>query len=130
MDKIEFYRNIIIGLGGIPAFVAILLIPSIYKRVVKPFDVLFKDKGLTFEEGIWFFSTIMRMSQYTLCIVFPHRSKTNRYAKMIYDGYDFRGKSDRTQITLSYIFVYGMFIAIVFSLALLVYDFLIVPTIK
>jgi len=130
MDKIEFYRNIIVGLGGIPAFIAILLIPSIYKRIVKPFDVLFKGKGLTFEEGVWFFSTIMRLSQYTLCIVFPNRSKTDRYTKMIYNGYDFRGKSNRTQVTLSYIFVYGMFIAMIFALVLLVYDFLIVPAIK
>jgi hypothetical protein len=76
---------------------------------------------------VWFFSVIMRLSQYTLCIVFPRRSKNDPYARSVYKAYDFRGNVSSTQVKLSYVYVYGLAIAIFFSFALIVYDFVIVP---
>ena len=127
MEHIELIRNILLALSGVTGFTAIAFVPSIYKRIVKPYDAIFLGKGLTFEEGVWFLRTIMRMSQYTLCIVMPERSKKDRYAKQIYKGYDFRGKSNKTQIRLSYIFVYGMFISIVLGLMFTLLDAVVIP---
>ncbi len=127
MDNIEIIREALLSLAQIPMCIALVLFPSIYKRILKPFDKLFAGEGFTFEHGVWFFSPIMRLSQYTLCIVFPNRSKNDAYAKLVYKGYDFRGHSNATQIRLSYLYVYSMLIGIFFGFIFFVYDLLIVP---
>jgi hypothetical protein len=127
VGNLELIRNIILALGGIPGLMAVLLIPVLYKKIVKPFDRIFWGQGSTFEHGVWFFSVIMRLSQYTLCIVFPKRSKNDAYARSVYKGYDFRGNASSMQIKLSYVYVYGLVIAIFFSFVLIVYDFGFVP---
>jgi hypothetical protein len=129
VDDLEFIRNIILALGGIPGLIAVFLIPALYKKIVKPYDRLFAGQGFTFEQGVWFFSTLMRLSQYTLCIVFPERSKKDPYGRSVYHGYDFRGNATRSQIRLSYIYVYGLAMAIFFAFALVVYDFIVTPVI-
>jgi hypothetical protein len=127
-DYYDTARIIILLLAGIPFLIEIVLVPIVYFKIVKPLDELFRGKGLTFEEGLWHFSLGMRMGQYTLCIVFPERSKKHPYAKMIYQGYDFRGNASKEQVILSYAFLICFIIILIFAFVLILYDFVIRPS--
>jgi hypothetical protein len=130
LDSQDYYdipRIIILLLGGVPLFIAFGIIPLIYIKIVKPLDKLFYGKGLTFEEGVWFASTLIRMAQYTLCIVIPERSKKDRYAKLIYKGYDFRGNATREQVFLSYLYIVCFVLFLASSFLLILYDYIVRP---
>ena len=103
MDFLEIPRNIIFAVIFVPSVVLFAITPLVYSKIVNPIDRLFKGKGLTFKEGLWHVSMAIRMSQSVLCIVFPKRSKKDKYAKLVYQGYDFRGNASKQQVILSYL---------------------------
>jgi hypothetical protein len=130
MDFLEIPRNIIFTIIFISSVVLFAITPLVYSKIVRPIDRLFKGKGLTFEEGLWHVSIAVRMSQYVLCIVFPQRSKKDKYAKLVYQGYDFRGNASKQQVILSYIYLSCLILIFVMGALLILYDFVIRPILE
>jgi len=130
LDPIDTIREILY-LPETLSFAALLVVfPLAYFKIVRVFDKQFYGKGLTFEEGVWFFSTTMRLSQYVLNIVFPSRTKTDKYATNVYKGYDFRKAATKSQITISFWYLSCMVIILFFGALILILDFVVVPLLK
>ena len=127
---LEIPRNIIFAIIFIPSVVLFAITPLVYSKIVTPLDMLFRGKGLTFEEGLWHVSIAIRMSQYILCIVFPQRSKKDKYAKLVYQGYDFRGNASKQEVLLSYIYLTCLIVIFVMGALLILYDFVIRPILE
>jgi len=130
MELIDTIRDWLYFPATISFLIVIIITPLAYTKIVRIFDKQFYGKGLTFEEGVWFFSPLMRLSQYVLNIVFPNRTNTDKYAKNVYKGYNFRKAATKDQITISYWYLSCMAIIMFFGALILILDFIIVPLVK
>jgi len=130
MELIDTIREWLYLPATLSFVVLMVVFPLAYFKIVRVFDKQFYGEGLTFEEGVWFFSTIMRLSQYVLNIVFPSRTKTDKYAKNVYKGYNFRKAATNGQITISYWYLSCMAIIMFFGALILILDFIVVPLAK
>lgn len=75
-------------------FIAFFFVDKKFRKLLDQHDAVIMETFI-----------LMRDINFLLCIAFKNRSKKDRYARLLYNGFDFRGHASRFEIILSYFFV-------------------------